>query len=542
MIRSLDLATSAIWIDRPYASAVNTFDFEPSQFPDPPSMIAAAHDNGLRMALWQHAVRRERPPSRCATRPSPTATSRRPPGCCSTAGASRSTSPTRRPTPGGRASSTATPTWASRASSSTTARTSCPASRGTQRVEVRRRQRRAHDALRLHAALPPGLRRDAAGGRRLPALPRRPLGRSAQRLRHLARRHGRDLHQARRAVRRSRRRRPYDRRRRPAGDGHHGAGLGAVGLSVLRRRHRRLPQQPAGQGAVHPLVRADRAVDRDAGRRQLQPDAVGVHARTTAATRRRSTCTASTRACTCGSSPTSGRTRRTSRTTAGRSSGRSAWRTRSSACTRPTSICSATTCSWRRWSTRGATTRHVIVPPGDWIDWWDGTVYSGGAAGGVDDRRAGAARPRCRSSCAPAAIVPLLRPTIDTLSPTTLPPDRVDSYANDAGVLYVRVVPGDSAQRVRPLRRHAHLASADRRRQRGRVSAAGRRSPRAPCWRSCACRSSRETVTRNDTELERLRHAGGARGGERRVVLGAGDRRNVVGQGARRRSQHVVVQ
>jgi alpha-D-xyloside xylohydrolase len=51
-IRDLDLATSAIWIDRPYATAVNTFDFNPSQFPDPPSMIAAAHAAGLRVALW----------------------------------------------------------------------------------------------------------------------------------------------------------------------------------------------------------------------------------------------------------------------------------------------------------------------------------------------------------------------------------------------------------------------------------------------------------------------------------------------------------
>jgi alpha-D-xyloside xylohydrolase len=51
-IRDLDLATSAIWIDRPYATAVNTFDFKASQFPDPPTMIAAAHDAGLRVALW----------------------------------------------------------------------------------------------------------------------------------------------------------------------------------------------------------------------------------------------------------------------------------------------------------------------------------------------------------------------------------------------------------------------------------------------------------------------------------------------------------
>lgn len=51
-IRDLDLATTAVWIDRPYATAVNTFDFLPSQFPDPQAMIDEAHSLGFRMALW----------------------------------------------------------------------------------------------------------------------------------------------------------------------------------------------------------------------------------------------------------------------------------------------------------------------------------------------------------------------------------------------------------------------------------------------------------------------------------------------------------
>jgi len=51
-IRDLDLATTAMWIDRPYATAVNTFDFLPSQFPDPQAMIDEAHELGFRMALW----------------------------------------------------------------------------------------------------------------------------------------------------------------------------------------------------------------------------------------------------------------------------------------------------------------------------------------------------------------------------------------------------------------------------------------------------------------------------------------------------------
>src|SRR5439155_1156473 len=38
-------------------------------------------------------------------------------------------------------------------------------------------------------------------------------------------------------------------------------------------------------------------------------------------------------------------------------------------------------------------------------------------------------------------IVPMLRPTIDTMSPTTIPA-RVDSFATHAGLLYARVAPG----------------------------------------------------------------------------------------------------
>ncbi len=51
-LRALDLATSAIWIDRPYASAVGAFDWDPLKFTDPAAMISAAHDHGLRVAQW----------------------------------------------------------------------------------------------------------------------------------------------------------------------------------------------------------------------------------------------------------------------------------------------------------------------------------------------------------------------------------------------------------------------------------------------------------------------------------------------------------
>ncbi|MBW2703460.1 MAG: glycoside hydrolase family 31 protein [Deltaproteobacteria bacterium] len=52
IIREQDLATSGIWIDRPYASAVNSFDFDPNLFPEPQAMIQAIFDLGFRVALW----------------------------------------------------------------------------------------------------------------------------------------------------------------------------------------------------------------------------------------------------------------------------------------------------------------------------------------------------------------------------------------------------------------------------------------------------------------------------------------------------------
>jgi alpha-D-xyloside xylohydrolase len=51
-LRALDLATSGIWIDRPYATGVNTFDFDPAKYEDPSALIARAHAAGLRVALW----------------------------------------------------------------------------------------------------------------------------------------------------------------------------------------------------------------------------------------------------------------------------------------------------------------------------------------------------------------------------------------------------------------------------------------------------------------------------------------------------------
>ncbi len=85
---------------------------------------------------------------------------------------------------------------------------------------------------------------------------------------------------------------------------------------------------------------------------------------------------------------------------------------------------------------RGSTSRDVILPPGSWVNWWTGASSAGKktihVAAPLDTlplfQRAG-------------SIVALLRPTIDTMAPTT-DPARVDSYATTPGVLYPRVAPG----------------------------------------------------------------------------------------------------
>ena len=55
-MRELDLATSGYWIDRPYASGVNSFDFKASQFPEPQEMIDTIHAYGYRFALWHTPI------------------------------------------------------------------------------------------------------------------------------------------------------------------------------------------------------------------------------------------------------------------------------------------------------------------------------------------------------------------------------------------------------------------------------------------------------------------------------------------------------
>ena len=180
---TLDLATSAIWIDRPYATAVNTLRLQAQPVPRSAEDDRRGARQRVAHGAVAHALRRDRARRAAAqTRPWPTITSRRPPGCCSTTGASRSTSPTRTPY-----------AWW----------------QGLDPPLHRHGHRGLQDGLRRgHRARAPGARNvwEFADGsdertmhygytllyhqvyaetlpavRRLPALPRRPLGRSTQR-------------------------------------------------------------------------------------------------------------------------------------------------------------------------------------------------------------------------------------------------------------------------------------------------------------------------------------------------------------------------
>ncbi len=62
-LRALDLPHTGLWIDRPYATGVNTFDWNIKQFPEAQAMIDEAHAMGLRMAIWHTPYVDEKDPS-----------------------------------------------------------------------------------------------------------------------------------------------------------------------------------------------------------------------------------------------------------------------------------------------------------------------------------------------------------------------------------------------------------------------------------------------------------------------------------------------
>ncbi len=79
-------------------------------------------------------------------------------------------------------------------------------------------------------------------------------------------------------------------------------------------------------------------------------------------------------------------------------------------------------------------TREVWFPPGVWRDWFDGSVHDGGVKGKLET--VAAPLTKLPLYVRSGAIVPLLRPTIDTLAPTKDP--QVDSFANQRGLLWLQ--------------------------------------------------------------------------------------------------------
>jgi alpha-glucosidase (family GH31 glycosyl hydrolase) len=84
----------------------------------------------------------------------------------------------------------------------------------------------------------------------------------------------------------------------------------------------------------------------------------------------------------------------------------------------------------------GATTRTVYLPAGEWVDYWRGTLYSGGREVTVPAPLDGSGPPVFARA---GAIVPLA-PDHDTLVATTSP--NVRTWAGD---LVVRVMPSGPA-------------------------------------------------------------------------------------------------
>ena len=91
--------------------------------------------------------------------------------------------------------------------------------------------------------------------------------------------------------------------------------------------------------------------------------------------------------------------------------------------------------------------RQVLVPPGEWLDWWTQTpVGLPGAATVVDVSLPVTQTPLYLRA---GAILPLLRPTIDTLAPATDP--AVDSFDGKPGRLYLLVAPASANGTTRTL-------------------------------------------------------------------------------------------
>ena len=87
--------------------------------------------------------------------------------------------------------------------------------------------------------------------------------------------------------------------------------------------------------------------------------------------------------------------------------------------------------------TKGQTSRKVLLPPGEWLDWFDGDVHRAASALAPTVVEVRAPLGKAPLFLRRGGVVPMLRPTIDTLNPVT-PGRGLDSYDDDRGFLYVR--------------------------------------------------------------------------------------------------------
>ena len=83
----------------------------------------------------------------------------------------------------------------------------------------------------------------------------------------------------------------------------------------------------------------------------------------------------------------------------------------------------------------GARSRAVLLPPGSWVDWWTGELHEGSRT--IERAAPLELLPLYARA---GALIPLLRPTIDTTAQATAP--GVESFASDPGVLHVALTPG----------------------------------------------------------------------------------------------------
>jgi alpha-glucosidase (family GH31 glycosyl hydrolase) len=85
--------------------------------------------------------------------------------------------------------------------------------------------------------------------------------------------------------------------------------------------------------------------------------------------------------------------------------------------------------------TEGAVTRELTLPPGRWMHWWTGEALEG-------EQTVDAALGDGPLFQREGSAIPMLRRSVVTLAPSD---GSADSWADDAGPLNVRVVPGDGA-------------------------------------------------------------------------------------------------